>query len=320
MTPQRSVITIGNFDGVHAGHRAIIDRAIDAARGDASRVMALTFDPHPAAILRPGTQPPRLMSRDQKTAALRGAGVARVVIIEPTTALLSLSAEDFIRRVVKEHAPAAFVEGPDFRFGKDRAGDNATLATLGQTMGFDTHVVGRVSLPLHDQLLAPVSSSIIRWLLEQGRVADAARCMRSPLTLDAKIIKGDQRGRTLGTPTANLDPAALDGRVIPADGVYAATAITPGGRFPAAVSIGIKPTFKSAQPHRTIEAHLLDFTGDLYGQTLALQFHRWVRDQTPFPSLNALKAQIARDIAQIRRWHSLGLLTDLADNTPAVTA
>lgn len=319
MSQPTAIITIGNFDGVHAGHRAILSRATDAARGEGQRVMAVTFDPHPAAVLRPGTQPPRLMNVEQKCNALRHAGVGRVVVLPATPALLALTPEQFIQRLVKEYNPVAFVEGPDFRFGKERQGDNETLAKLGRAMGFDTHVVGRVLMPLHDQLLTPVSSSMIRWLLEQGRVADAARCLRQPYAIDGSVVHGERRGHTIGVPTANLDPAALTGRVLPCDGVYAGVAVLPdGSRFASAISVGVKPTF--GQASRTIEAHLLNFSGDLYGQTVTLQFHRWLRDQQPFPGLDALKKQIARDISQVVRWQALGFLDDLADNTPAVTA
>lgn len=319
MSQPTAIITIGNFDGVHAGHRAILSRATDAARGEGQRVTAVTFDPHPAAVLRPGTQPPRLMNVEQKCNALRHAGVGRVVVLPATPALLALTPEQFIRRLVQEYNPVAFVEGPDFRFGKDRQGDNETLAKLGREMGFDTHVVERVLMPLHDQLLTPVSSSMIRWLLEQGRVADAARCLRQPYAIDGTVVQGERRGRTIGVPTANLDPAALTGRVLPCDGVYAGVAVLPdGSRFASAISVGVKPTF--GQASRTIEAHLLNFSGDLYSQTVTLQFHRWLRDQQPFPGLDALKKQIARDITQVVRWQALGFLDDLADNTPAVTA
>lgn len=319
MSKPTAIITIGNFDGVHAGHRAILSRATDAARGEGQRVTAVTFDPHPAAVLRPGTQPRRLMNIEQKCNALRHAGVGRVVVLPATPALLALTPEQFIRRLVKEYSPVAFVEGPDFRFGKDRQGDNETLAMLGREMGFDTHVVERVLMPLHDQLLTPVSSSMIRWLLEQGRVADAARCLRRPFAIDGPVVQGERRGRTIGVPTANLDPAAFTGCVLPCDGVYAGVAVLPdGSRFASAISVGAKPTF--GQVSRTIEAHLLNFSGDLYSQTITLQFHRWLRDQQPFPGLDALKKQIARDIMQVVRWQALGFLDDLADNTPAVTA
>ncbi|MCE9590744.1 MAG: riboflavin biosynthesis protein RibF [Planctomycetes bacterium] len=319
MTTPRSVITIGNFDGVHAGHRAIIAHAAGVARRLDAPILAMCFDPHPATILRPGAEPPRLMSLAQKTEALKHAGADRVAVLVPTPELLALTPEDFIRRVVAERKPVAFVEGPDFRFGKDRRGDNDLLAALGRELGFESHVVGRVLMPLHDQLLTPVSSSIVRWLVEQGRVADVTRCMRQPFAIDAPVIPGEKRGRTIGVPTANLDPAALVGRVTPADGVYAGTAAAPdGSRFAAAISVGVKPTFEKTQ--RTIEAHLLDFQGDLYHQPIVLRFHRWLRDQQSFPTLDALKGQLARDIEQVRQWQLLGLLDDLADNTPVVMA
>jgi riboflavin kinase/FMN adenylyltransferase len=163
---------------------------------------------------------------------------------------------------------------------------------------------------LHDQLLAPVSSSAVRWLVSLGRVADAALCLASHFALDAKVVQGEQRGRTIGVPTINLDPADLQGRVLPADGVYAGWCDLPGQPgVPAAISLGIKPTF--GQRRRVVEAHLLDFAGNLYERRVTLRFARWVRDQQAFPALPMLVDQIRRDVAQVRAWHERGLLDTL---------
>jgi riboflavin kinase/FMN adenylyltransferase len=293
------VITVGNFDGVHVGHRAILARAAEFARARQVPVKAVTFEPHPAAVLRPGHEPPRLSAADEKSQLLRGAGADEVVVLRPDAALLALSPLEFIGRLAAEHRPLAFVEGVDFRFGKARAGDVAMLDAFGRAQGFDTVIVPDAEVALSDHTLVAVSSSLIRWLLRHGRVADAARCLARAFALRGPVVKGDQRGRTIGVPTANLDPASFSRSAIPGDGVYAGDAQLPGGRtVPAAISVGLKPTFRHAA--RTVEAHLLGFTGDLYGQPITLRFHRWLRDQQPFPSLDALKAQLARDIAMCK--------------------
>lgn len=295
------VVAIGNFDGVHLGHRRIVRRAAEIARQKSVCALAITFEPSPVAVLRPGTEPPRLMGLQEKVAALRQAGVDDVVVIEPTRELLSMTAEQFVRQLVEDRRPVAIVEGADFRFGKDRGGDNELLRKLGSQMGFETHVVEKQDVALSDQLLAPVSSSLIRWLLGHGRVSDAARCLGRMYALTARVVRGEQRGRGLGVPTVNLDPAQLQGRMVPGDGVYAGEVeLRDGLRRAAAISVGSHPTFPDGR--RTVEAHLLDFDGDLYGQTVAVRFTRWLRDQRPFPSVESLRQQIRRDVEQVREW------------------
>lgn len=311
---RKTVLTIGNFDGVHLGHRAIIERARTLADEQRASVRVLAFDPHPATVLRPDATPPRLMSVSRKEAALREAGADDVITLAPTRELLSLTPEAFVTQVVDEHHPVAVVEGTDFQFGKARAGDIHTLQTLGQAHGFAVHVVGSVAAAMHDQLLAPVRSSFVRWLIEHGRVADVAICLTQPLTLEASVVRGEQRGRTIDVPTANLDAAALQGYALPGDGVYAGYAtLADRTRHVAAISVGVKPTFGTRQ--RVVEAHLLDFAGELYGQPIALSFTRWLRDQQPFPSFDALRAQLHRDIAGVRDWHARGLLSTVQNAT-----
>ncbi len=296
--PTPCVLTIGNFDGVHLGHRAIVREArrLAAAHGPQTPTVAVTFDPPPIAILRPGSQPPQIDTLDQRTTHLQHAGVNHVETIPVNADWLAKSADAFIEELVQRFAPVAIVEGPDFRFGKNRAGDHALLTRLGRSLGFDALRLPREHATLGDRQSVPVSSSLIRWLIGRGRVSDAAVCLGRPFTLTATIIQGEQRGRTLGIPTANLDPDALLDRIVPADGVYAAHATTHDGQtFPAAVSIGTKPTFHHAS-HTTVEAHLLGYHGDLYGQTLTLRFVRWVRDQYAFPGVDSLVAQLHRDL------------------------
>ncbi len=305
---QRTAITIGNFDGVHVGHRHILSiaRQHAEAHGDAI-VVAMTFDPHPATVLQPGSQPPRLMSLDQKITALRQAGADRVVVMEPTEQILGLDPETFVRRLVGDQHPIAIVEGRGFRFGKGRAGDMRTLERLGEHYGFKAVAVDSVSIGLTDQLMAPVSSTLIRWLVSHGRMMDAALCMTQPFALTSRVVHGERRGVSIGVPTANLDIESLREHQLPGMGVYAGVVETiSGDRFPAAISVGIKPTFQGQK--FAIEAHLIDYGGDLYGYTITVRFVRWLRDQQRFPNVATLQAQIRRDIDQTRQWYNAGLL------------
>ena len=297
--PAPSVLTIGNFDGPHVGHLAIVRRGRSIADERGARLVALTFDPPPVAVLRPGDQPPRITATAERVRRLEAAGVDEVIVVEPTATLLSQTAESYIEGLVKRYAPVAVVEGPDFRFGKGRAGDMALLRELGKRHGFEAVTVPRQEVVLHDLHVVPVSSSLARWLVGRGRVADAARCLGRPFELTATVVRGEQRGRTLGVPTANLDPAALDGFIVPADGVYGCVAVVEDGEtHPAAVSIGTKPTF--GRVALTVEAHLLNYDGDLYGRTLTLRFVRWVRGQVAFRGVESLLAQLKRDLAEVR--------------------
>ena len=308
----RSVISIGNFDGVHLAHRAILSHARELADRHGARVVVLTFDPHPAAVLRPSARPARLISADEKRSRLLAAGADDVVLLRPTPELLAQTAERFIEHVVRDYQPIAFIEGEDFRFGKDRAGDLTMLAALGKKLDFQVIVEPKVHVSLSDLTVAPVSSSLVRWLVGQGRPLDAAACLGQPFELTGQIVKGEQRGRRINVPTANLDLAALDDHVVPANGVYAGFVRLPdGSREVAAMSVGVKPTF--GQRKLAIEAHILDFAADLYGQTLSFEFTRWVRDQYAFADVDALVAQLKRDIDVVRQWQRL----DLIQPTPA---
>lgn len=306
----RCVITIGVYDAVHLGHRAILSTARHLAQQTSSRLLVLAFDPHPSVVLRPGTQPPRLTTPQEKVHWLRQAGADEVELITPSMELFGQSPEQFVERIVNQYNPQAFVEGYNFRFGHQRRGDVQTLRHLGKEHGFEVVVQPQTQVSLNDQLMMPVSSTLIRWLVGCGRVADAARCLGRHYALSGPVVTGEQRGRQLQVPTANLDLTVSPDKLVPADGVYAAIAeLEDGSRYAAAVSIGEKPTFGKKQ--LTVEAHLLDFAGDLYGRRLTLHFAVWLRDQQAFPNLQALKDQLARDIARTRQWHELGLLEEV---------
>lgn len=308
-----AVVSVGTFDGVHIGHRALIGRASHLARrlgGDIS-VIALVFDPSPAEILRPGAVPPRLTTWEQKEELLLAAGAAQVHRLRPTPELLSRTAEDFIGGVVDRLNARGFVEGLDFRFGRGRSGDVRTLAALGRSAGFSVEVVDPVTVVLNDHTIAPARSSLVRWLIEHGRIADAARILGRPHTLRGRVVQGDRRGRTIGYPTINVESPCL----APADGVYAGRARLPDGRvLNAAISVGTKPTFGVHE--RAVEAFLFESgrgtpSGSQpsdwapipglseYGWTVDLEIVAWVRDQVRFQGLEPLLEQMSRDCARI---------------------
>ncbi len=303
-----SIITIGNFDGVHRGHQAIIQIARQLAEPINAHVLAVTFDPMPVAILRPGEGPPHLGTIEQRIDALKQCGVDEVRIIKPTRDVLSQEAPRFIAGLIEQHQAVGFVEGEDFHFGAKRRGNMKLLAEMGKQQGFAVEALPRFEVPLSDHSIAPISSSLVRWLVGRGRVEDAEACMGRPFELTGTIVKGDQRGRTIGVPTANLDPLSWHGLITPMDGVYAGTVtLAPGADqestpYPAAISVGVKPTF--SQDQLNIEAHLIDFNtehpDELYGRPATFRFARWVRDQYPFPTIEALTQQLQRDIEQSR--------------------
>ena len=299
-----SIITIGNFDGVHRGHQAIIAAAQQLAAVSQARVVAMTFDPMPVAVLRPGEGPPHLGTIDQRIAALKQFGADDVVVVKPTREVLACEATQFVTDLIEQHQAVGFVEGEDFCFGSKRSGNMTMLAQMGLEQGFAVKALPRVELLLSDQSVAPISSSLVRWLVGRGRVEDAERCLGRPFALTGTIVKGDQRGRTIGVPTANLDPQSWLGLITPMDGVYAGTVSLEGDKTPhhAAISVGIKPTF--GQDQLNIEAHLIDFKTEhpdaLYGRPATFRFAHWVRDQYPFPGVDELTQQLQRDIAQCR--------------------
>jgi riboflavin kinase/FMN adenylyltransferase len=288
------VATIGNFDGVHRGHQAILALA-GAVAGEGGTVAAVTFEPLPAAVLRPADAPPRLTTAARREALLRAHGATSVVALDPARGLLAQSPREFLEALRGRVAFDAIVEGADFRFGQGRAGSVRTLEEIGAEMGFRCVVAPEFETALSDGHIVSPRSTLIRWLLELGRVADARALLGRPHGVEGRVVRGDQRGRTLGFPTANVESP---GMLLPADGVYAGTAHTPLGAFPAAISVGVKPTFAPAA--RTCEAHLIGFPGGLgeYGWPVRLEFTAWLREQWRFASVEALVEQIRRDVAR----------------------
>ena len=289
------VLTIGNFDGVHAGHRRILATARDVADGRGKEVVAVTFEPPPDLVLRPADVPMRIAPPEERCRRLREAGSDWTVTLDTTPALLDMPAEAFIDEIVLQRfAPTAMVEGENFFFGRGRQGTIDLLRQAGLDAGFDVQVVQPLMIDIDAQEVR-ISSTLVRRLVSGGRVAEAARCLGQNFTLYGRVIAGHRRGRLIEFPTANLDSGQ---QIVPADGVYAGTAAVQGRTFPAAVSIGNNPTFGPAQ--RSIEAFLLNASGDFYDETMALSFVARLRDQERFTNARALKARIAQDVQRVR--------------------
>ncbi|MET4704371.1 bifunctional riboflavin kinase/FAD synthetase [Frigoribacterium sp. UYMn621] len=290
-----SAVTIGKFDGVHSGHRSVIARLrLEAAReGLVSTV--LTFDRHPLALLSPDARPESLTSNDQKREVLETTGIDALVVIEFTHDFSLKEPQDFVTDVLVDtlHAKLVFI-GPDFKFGHRGLGSIELLERLGLEHGFEVRMIDAVR-PLGDRV---ISSTWIRDLLAEGRVAEAASLLERLPTVRGIVVPGERRGRELGYPTANL-ARSVEGYV-PADGVYAAYATVDGRTMPAAVSIGNNPTFVGV-PDKQIEAHLLDEDLDLYGKTVEIAFVEYIRGMEKFASVGELVTQMTHDEARVRQ-------------------
>ncbi|QOV90855.1 riboflavin biosynthesis protein RibF [Humisphaera borealis] len=295
--PPGSAVTIGNFDGVHLGHQHIIATCNALRpRSPSGKVAIVTFEPHPLTVLRPELAPPRLTMPATKQRLIADLGVDDYVVLAPTPDVLGLSAEAFWAILKDESRVAHLVEGESFTFGKARGGTVPKLREWSQGTSVTLHVVEPIETAMVDKQIAPLSSSLVRFLVDAGRMRDATTCLGRPYVLEGPVVKGHQRGRTIGIPTANLDCADL---MVPTDGVYAASCTIGGQSHPVALSIGTMPTF--GENKRQVEAHILDFDGDIYGQHLSVEVIDWVREQWKLPGIDALKAQIAKDIGVIRR-------------------
>jgi len=285
-----ATVALGNFDGVHLGHRAVL-RAAHAARPELPLV-ALTFEPHPREHFRPDDPPFRLTLAESKARALRAAGADHVVALPFDAALAAMPAEDFVSLVLHGALDARHLAcGGDFAFGHRRGGDVAFLAERAEHLGMGLTVVP----PVADEA-GPISSSRIRRVLQDGYPERAARALGRDWEIRGVVSHGDKRGRTIGFPTANIP---LGRHLEPARGVYAVRAALPDGRVvPGVANIGLRPTVGGTESR--VEAHLFDFAGDLYGQEIGVALARFLRPERKFDGLEALKAQIAEDAAQAR--------------------
>ena len=314
------VLAAGVFDGFHLGHRAVIERAIADARAVGGTPIVMTFDPHPAAILRPENAPPLLTSTRHKLRLLGEAGVQHALVLEFTREFAAKPPEIFIAELAAACSPLREIcVGEDWAFGKERAGNLALLKSLGMKLGFDAIGIPAVAVDGR-----PVSSTVIRAAVEEGELDIAARLLGRDFGVFGKVIEGRRLGRTLGFPTANVRP---ESEQLPPNGVYAVRVavaaegtrraipsheeelavsgekVSPplaiGGYFGIA-NVGVRPTVSGEGAQRLVEVHLFDFSGELYGCDLEVSFLRFVRAEQKFPNLDALRSQIASDVASVR--------------------
>lgn len=296
----RPILTIGNFDGVHLGHRAILDTVIERARALRGQAVVYTFEPHPRKVITPQAAPRLLTTLEQKLELLAAAGVD-AVIVEPFDLAFARTPPDvFIREFVHARVrPLEVYVGYDFHFGRDREGSMRMLTELGPRLGFSVTIIPEVVVGDGD-----VNSTRIRELLAKGGVEEAAALLGRDFTVRGRVVRGDARGRTLGFPTANLAP---ENEVLPAPGVYAgwlhcldAGDPPAGAKLPAVTNVGTRPTF-GASERVVAEAHLIDFSGDLYERRVELSFRSHLRPERRFAGVDALRAQIEIDRAEARR-------------------
>ena len=287
-------VSVGNFDGVHRGHQALAQAVVREARRGAGTAVVLSFDPHPSRVLAPERAPATLLTIPQRAELLGGLGIDRLAVLPFTAELSQYPPEGFAQRVLAGCLGARVVAvGANFRFGRGRVGDLAALTAFGATMGF--RVLGLAPVLLDD---APISSTRVREAVARGDCRAARELLGRRAFLDGVVVRGAGRGRALGLATANLDPL---NETLPHAGVYACCARTlpAGDSLPAVVNIGRRPTFGGGAV--TVEAHLLDFDGDLYGHVLRLEFEARLRDERRFDGPEALLAQVREDIAAARR-------------------
>ncbi|MCC2979827.1 bifunctional riboflavin kinase/FAD synthetase [Sphingomonas sp. IC4-52] len=287
------IVALGNFDGFHLGHQAVVGRAVERARAEGRPALVATFDPHPMRFFKPDSPWFRLSTLEQRAELMQAAGVDAMLVFAFDAELAALSAEAFVTsRLVQEIGAAGVVTGADFTFGKARSGDVSLLAALGQAHGFSADTVGAVTYEG-----GTVSSTRIRAALREGRPRDAARLLTRPFTIRGEVRHGDKLGREIGYPTANVD---LGNYLRPAYGIYAVRVTLEDGRvFNGAANLGIRPSFDP--PKELLEPYLFDFSGDLYGQTIDVALIDYLRPEAKFDTLEALKEQMAADCDRARK-------------------
>jgi len=296
---EKAVVTVGNFDGVHIGHAAILGTVVDRAGLLGAEAVALTFDPHPRKVLQPEAAPAMLTSLEQKLELFEAAGLDAVVV-EPFTLEFSRTApESFIReRLHEQLRPLEVYVGYDFHFGRDRLGSMRLLTEMGPLLGFAVTIIPEVRVAAGD-----VNSSRIRACLAEGEIEAVSALLGRSYSVRGEVVVGDQRGREIGFPTANL---ASENELLPAAGVYAGELLLldssppeTGVRLPVVTNVGRRPTFPEARG-LLAEAHVIDWEGDLYGRRVELSFRQRLRGERKFDGVDALRDQIARDVAAAR--------------------
>jgi riboflavin kinase/FMN adenylyltransferase len=287
-----SVLTIGSFDGIHVGHQALIERLIQDAREQGKLSGLITFYPHPAVVLYPERSTLYLTTPGEKTALLEPSGLDWVIIVSFTQDLADMSAQAFMQVLYDRVGMRGVWVGPDFALGSNRKGDTTMLYRLGREMGFEVHDIPYVTQDGHK-----ISSTHIRRLLQRGHVREAARLLGRPYTVSGEVLHGAQRGRCLGFPTANV--GARPDRVIPANGVYATCVRLDRERLPSVTNIGVRPTFDNGA--RSVEVHILDYDGQLYGRDLVIEFVDRLRPELRFQDVQDLVVQMKQDIVDSRK-------------------
>ena len=296
---RRPVVTIGNFDGIHLGHQAILRTVVSRARALSGEAVVYTFEPHPRKVLRPESAPALLTTLEQKLELIEAAG-ADAIVLEPFDLEFAKTPPDVFVRECLHHRlrPVEVYVGYDFHFGRDREGSMRLLTELGPKLGFAVTIIPEVEIEGGD-----VNSTRIRQLLAEGQCEAAARMLGRPYSVRGMVVRGDERGRTIGFPTANLAP---ENEVLPAAGVYTGTlrllddGDPPGeSRLRVVVNVGMRPTFSGRELR--VEAHAIDWSGDLYSRRVELSFGTRLRGERRFESVDALRAQIAADVDEGRR-------------------
>src|SRR5882762_11578152 len=289
-----TVLTLGVFDGLHLGHQLIMKTIVERARATGAVPTVITFDPHPRALLHPESAPPLLQTFDQKIEALGVLGIEQTIVIRFDQNFAQIRAEDFLRAVIADrlHAKEVYL-GCGFAFGHGREGNIGLLRIVSQTLGFFADEVPELRLRGRR-----VSSSRIRELLQQGRVNLARRMLGRPYGVEGRVVRGAERGVTLGFPTANLHP---QNRVIPRNGVYVTATLIEGQWRRSVTNVGVRPTFTS-DPEPSVETFVMNWAGDLYGDVVRVRFLHRLRDEKKFASIEELKAQIKKDVKSAERY------------------
>jgi riboflavin kinase / FMN adenylyltransferase len=282
-----TVLTLGVFDGLHLGHQRIMQTVVERAKVVDAAATAITFDPHPRAVLHPESAPPLLQTLDQRLAAFEALGIEQAIVVRFNKEFAAQDATDFLRETVAErlHAKEVYL-GKGFAFGKNRGGNIGLLRAMSKELGFFADEVAEVRI--RDQR---ISSSEIREFLKEGKINKARKMLGRPYGVEGVIVRGDRRGHTIGFPTANLHP---HNRVIPKFGVYATATLIDDAWRRGITNVGVRPTFeKDSDP--SIETYIFDFDGDLYGDVLRVRFLHRIRDERKFGGIDELRAQIEKD-------------------------
>ena len=292
--PGPLLLAIGVFDGVHLGHQAVISTSAKHARAENGTPVVVTFDPHPEKVLRPKTAPHLLTATKHKVELIRQLGVEHLLIIHFDQPFAQTPAERFIHQLAGNANPLREIcVGHEWSFGRNRAGNLDLLKKLGADLHFN--VVGIPPVTVQERV---VSSTAIRQAIAQGNFADATEMLGREYTILGTVVRGDNLGKKIGFPTANL---AAHSEQFPPNGVYATTASLDGERRRGVLNLGVRPTVSTGKPERTLEIHLFDFDRDIYGQDIEVRFTRYLRPEKKFPDVASLRQQIARDVAEARR-------------------